>query len=82
MIYANGKEVARWKTPRMSTIPSDMMFTNVSGGWDNNQIDDAKLPDDFVIDYVRAWQRKDLASPVDGVRQEGRPGPKAEAPAP
>lgn len=65
VIYANGVEVARWETARMSTIPSDFMFTHVSGGWDNNAIDDATLPDDYVIDYVRAWQRKDLASPLD-----------------
>ncbi len=65
VIYANGVEVARWETSRMSTIPSDFMFTHVSGGWDNNAIDDATLPDDYVIDYVRAWQRKDLATPQD-----------------
>jgi hypothetical protein len=36
------------------------------GGWDNSPLEDAKLPDDFVIDWVRAWQRKDLASELDG----------------
>lgn len=66
VIYANGKEVARLETPRISSVASDIMFTHVSGGWDNNGIDDKTLPDDFLIDYVRAWQRKDLASPVDG----------------
>ena len=30
--------------------------------------DPARLPDDFVIDYVRVWQRKDLASEADGPR--------------
>lgn len=64
--YANGKEVLRWESPRISNVQSDIMFTNVTGGWDNDAIDDSKLPDDFVIDYVRAWQRKDLASDVDG----------------
>ena len=29
-------------------------------------MDDAKLPVDYEIDYVRVWQRKDLASGVDG----------------
>jgi beta-glucanase (GH16 family) len=66
VFYGNGQEVARLETPRISTVQSDMMFTHVSGGWDNNALDDARLPDDFVIDYVRAWQRKDLASEVDG----------------
>lgn len=64
--YANGEEVARWETPRMSTVASEIMFTHVSGGWANTPLEEAALPDDFVIDYVRAWQRKDLASEVDG----------------
>ena len=42
------------------------MFTLPMGGWDNNALDDARLPADFVVDYVRVWQRKDLASRVDG----------------
>ena len=33
---------------------------------DNTPLDDSKLPDDFLIDYVRVWQRQDLASPEDG----------------
>jgi len=64
--YAQGKEVLRWESPRVSTVPAYVMFDMVSGGWDNLPLDDAKLPDDFVIDYVRVWQRKDLASPLDG----------------
>ncbi len=65
VFYANGREVARWESPRISDVESDIMFTNVTGGWDNNAIDDSKFPDDFVIDYVRAWQRKDLMSEKD-----------------
>lgn len=64
--YAQGKEVLRWESPRICTVPSYIMFNMVSGGWDNQPLEDAKLPDDFVIDYVRVWQRKDLASSVDG----------------
>lgn len=64
--YCNGREVARWENPRISNVPSILMFTLPMGGWDNNALDDALLPDDFVIDYVRVWQRKDLASAVDG----------------
>ena len=58
--YGNGKELARWKDPRVSDVPSHIMFTNVTGGWDNLPLDNKQLPDDFVIDYVRAWQRDDL----------------------
>ncbi|MBE3040827.1 MAG: glycoside hydrolase family 16 protein [Chloroflexi bacterium] len=64
--YCNGREVARWEDPRVSTVPADMMFTLPMGGWDNSPLDDARLPDDFVIDYVRVWQRRDLASDADG----------------
>lgn len=64
--YCNGREVLRWKSPRVSNVPSILMFTLPSGGWDNDALDDAKLPSDFVIDYVRVWQRKDLASAADG----------------
>jgi hypothetical protein len=41
----------------------------VSGGWANVALDASKLPDDFYIDYVRVWQRKDLASPEDGPKE-------------
>ena len=72
--YTQGKEVLRWASPRVSSTPSFIMFDMVSGGWDNKPLEDAKLPDDFVIDYVRVWQRKDLASPVDGpIPNEGLP---------
>ena len=78
VFYVNGSEVFRWETPRISNVQSDMMFTNVSGGWDNNAIDDVQLPDDFVIDYVRAWQRKDLMSDVDTYKD---PAGSGQAPA-
>ena len=64
--YCNGREVAHWDEPRISSVPSDLMFTLPSGGWDNSSLDDAQLPDDFIIDYVRVWQRKDLASEAEG----------------
>ena len=46
------------------------------GGAVTNCLDDAQLPDEFVIDYVRCWQRKDLASEVDGVKST-EPTPSA-----
>ncbi|CAN5340287.1 hypothetical protein BH09VER1_BH09VER1_27380 [soil metagenome] len=72
--YAQGKEILRWESPRVCSVPSYIMFNMVSGGWDNQPLEDARLPDDFVIDYVRVWQRKDLASPFDGpMPNEGLP---------
>ena len=62
VFYCNGREVLRYDNPRVSDIPSDLMFTLPMGGWDNNPLDDKKLPDDFIIDYVRVWQRRDLDS--------------------
>ena len=47
-------------------MPEHFIFTLPSGGWDNNALDDLKLPSDFIVDYVRVWQRKDLALPTDG----------------
>ncbi|HCD33193.1 MAG TPA: hypothetical protein DER01_12360 [Phycisphaerales bacterium] len=60
VFYCNGVEVGRWEDPRISTIPGYMIVYMPSGGWDGNELDDTKLPDDFTIDYVRVWQRKDL----------------------
>jgi beta-glucanase (GH16 family) len=58
--YCNGREILRWENPRISNVPSYLMFTLPSGGWDNSPLDDSRLPDDLVVDYVRVWQRKDL----------------------
>ena len=74
--YCNGREVARWEDPRMASVPAGMMFTLPTGGWDNNPLEDARLPDDFVIDYVRVWQRKDLASAADGPQPPAKPDAK------
>jgi beta-glucanase (GH16 family) len=64
--YCNGKEIARWEDPRVSSVPSGIIIEMTTGGWDNNAVDDAQLPADYLIDYIRVWQRRDLASAVDG----------------
>jgi len=66
VLYDNGRETARWECPRVSTIQSHLILDNVLGGWEAEAVDDAKFPADFVVSYVRVWQRKDLASAVDG----------------
>lgn len=68
VVYNNGREAFRWENPRVSDVQSYILFDMVSGGWANTRLDDTRLPDEFHIDYVRAWQRKDLASPADGVK--------------
>jgi beta-glucanase (GH16 family) len=63
VFYGNGRELVRFEDPRVPSAPADIMFTLPSGGWDNDPLDDKKLPSDFVIDYVRAWQIKDPTKP-------------------
>lgn len=64
--YGNGKELLRMESPRVSNVPCFFIFEVTTGGWENNSVDDAKFPVDYAIDYVRCWQRKDLASDADG----------------
>ena len=68
VFYCNGKELWRWEDPRVSNVPSHFIFEVTTGGWDNNAVDDKQLPADYLIDYVRVWQRKDLASGADGLQ--------------
>ena len=59
--YANGAPVAQWTDARVASVPEYILFTAVSGGWGGNDLTGEGLPDDFVLDYVRAWQRHDWA---------------------
>ncbi|SDT88671.1 Glycosyl hydrolases family 16 [Verrucomicrobium sp. GAS474] len=71
--YANGREVLRLESPRVASVPEMMMFTLPSGGWDGNVLDpqNPQLPDECVVDYVRCWQRRDLASDADTTKIDG-----------
>jgi beta-glucanase (GH16 family) len=82
IIYQQGKEVFRWDCKRISQIPSYFILQHITGGWEIEGFDDDKLPADIVFAYVRAWQRKDLASPCDGPKpNDGGPlPPKAPEP--
>ena len=68
IMYNNGKEVFRWEGARVGDVPCYLMWDMVSGGWTikdvwvNSRLEDGRLPDDFTIDYIRVWQRKDLMS--------------------
>ncbi len=66
VVYGNGKEIFRWESPRISNQQEILILQNQIGGWDNEPVDDAQLPADFIVKYIRVWQRKDLASPDDG----------------
>jgi beta-glucanase (GH16 family) len=71
VVYGNGKEIFRWESPRISNQQANLIVQNQLGGWDNEDPDDAQLPADFVVDYIRVWQRKDLATPEDGAKKNG-----------
>jgi beta-glucanase (GH16 family) len=66
VFYNNGKEIFRWEDVRVSDAACCLRLDLVTGGSGNTHVDDSKLPADFIINYVRVWQRKDLASPADG----------------
>jgi beta-glucanase (GH16 family) len=61
--YCNGAPVAVWEDPRVASVPEYILFTAVSGGWGGNDLTGEGLPDDLVLDYVRAWKRSE---PVAG----------------
>jgi beta-glucanase (GH16 family)/uncharacterized cupredoxin-like copper-binding protein len=63
--YANGKEILKVENKRVSDVESYLKLSLILGGNNNVLLNETKLPADFAIDYVRAWQRKDLASPED-----------------
>ena len=72
--YGNGVEIGRWESDRVCSVQSYPILYMVSGGWANVPLDPSKLPADFVIDYIRVWQRADLASPEDGPKpNDGSP---------
>ncbi len=77
--YSNGQELGRFENERVCDQQSNLIFYMVSGGWANTPLDDEELADpkiskDFAIDYVRVWQRNDLATPEDGPKpNDGRP---------
>jgi beta-glucanase (GH16 family) len=69
VFYANGAEVLRFDSPRVASVPENIILNMAIGGWDNNHLDpkNLQLPADFIINYVRVWQRRDLASDVDSI---------------
>lgn len=54
--YVDGVETWRTKEGGVSQVPAFLRFTiEFSQGW-NGDIHKAKLPDEFVVDYVRVYQ--------------------------
>lgn len=67
-IYGNGREIWRWESPRIPDTQQHLILQNLIGGWETEELDDSRLPADLVLDYIRAWQRADLATPEDGAK--------------
>lgn len=61
--YCNGEPVGSWQDERVSNVPASLKYTVQMGGWAGNEVDDTALPDDFVVDWVRVWQRRELLEP-------------------
>ena len=57
--FGNGEIIGHWKHERIANVPMYFIFYMVSGGWANVPLEDGALPDEFQIDYFRAWQRHD-----------------------
>lgn len=59
--YMNGKAVGIWESPAVPSVAIYLKFCVQMGSWGGFIVEDEKLPMDFKVDYVRVWQRDDLA---------------------
>lgn len=59
--YIDGQKKAEWVNERVGQVPCHMLLSLQLGGWATKDIDMSKINETFDIDYVRVWQRKDLA---------------------
>lgn len=57
--FCDGRKVAEWANERVTSLPAYLKFTVQMGNWATSNVDDAALPDEFQIDYVRAWQLRE-----------------------
>lgn len=79
IMFQQGREGARWECSRIGELPSYMILQHITGGWETEGMDDSQLPSDLIFDYVRVWQRADLASDVDGPKpNQGGPLPPTD----
>jgi beta-glucanase (GH16 family) len=60
--YCDGEEKATWRSEHVSKVPCYLKLCVQMGGWATKNVDDAALPDAMLVDYVRVWQRPDLAA--------------------
>ncbi|MBN8707793.1 MAG: hypothetical protein BGO12_06630 [Verrucomicrobia bacterium 61-8] len=65
--YIDGKKTAEWENPRVGSVPGHLLLSLQLGGWATKDIDLSKIDETFDIDYVKVWQRKDLAEAASKV---------------
>ena len=59
--FINQKVVGVWESPAVPTVAIYLKLTIQMGNWGGFIVEDDKLTrQDFLIDYVRVWQRDDL----------------------
>lgn len=64
--YMALSNVEEYSYLKARTFIDAILLDHVTRGWETQTLDDSPLPADFMLDYVRVWQRKDLATPDDG----------------
>lgn len=65
--YIDGKKTAQWENPRVGSVPGHLLLSLQLGGWATKDIDLSKIGETFDIDYVKVWQRTDLAEAAKNV---------------
>jgi beta-glucanase (GH16 family) len=68
VVYYNGKPALQVVNPRVGDVEAYIKFDLILGGVNRQRDEALQFPNDLSIDYVRVWQRKDLASPLDGAK--------------
>ncbi len=56
--YCDGIKKAEFANDRVGSVPGYLIFCVQMGSWATKDVDLAKLPDSFQVDYVHAWQLK------------------------
>lgn len=60
-MYCDGIRTLEFISERVCSVPSYLLLNGQTGGY-AGPVEDAKLPDAMQVEYIRVWQRKDLAA--------------------
>ncbi len=59
--FIDGQKKAEWINDRVGSVPCHLLLSLQLGGWATKNIDLSRISETFDVDYVRVWQRPDLA---------------------